>query len=59
MALVFYYQHTDGTTKLVTVDGGYPGRLSPLWENCNTSVLMEPGTDTDIDLELTSRECDA
>jgi hypothetical protein len=47
--LVFYYQHTDGKTKLVTVGGGYPVSKAPLWRNCNTSVLLCPGTDTEKD----------
>ena len=42
---VFYYQHTDGKTKLVTVRGRYPPRDAPLWKNKNTSVLLCPGTD--------------
>lgn len=49
--LVFYYQDEDGSTKLVTVDGRYPPRPSPLWRNCNTSVLLCPGTDIERDEE--------
>lgn len=45
MTHVFYYQHTDRTTKLVVVDGGYPGRKSWLWGNCNTSVMLVPGSE--------------
>jgi len=38
--MIFYYQHTDGTTKLVTVPGNlWPDKGAPLWRNCNTSVL--------------------
>jgi hypothetical protein len=38
--MIFYYQHTDGSTKLVTVPGNlWPNKQSALWHNCNTSVL--------------------
>jgi hypothetical protein len=47
--LVFYYQDEDHVTRLVTVDGRYPGRLAPLWRNCNTAVLLCPGTDDERD----------
>lgn len=41
--LVFYYQY-EGKTYCCCVRGGYPTRLSPIWKNTNTSVLMVPGT---------------
>lgn len=49
--LVFYYQWTDGKTHCVCVRGGYPGRLSPIWANCNTSVSIVPGTEDQIEDE--------
>jgi hypothetical protein len=42
--LIFYYQWSDGKTHLVCVGGGYPSSVSPIWENCNTSILAVPGT---------------
>lgn len=42
---VFYYQWPDGKTHLVCVQGGrFPSVHSPIWESCNTSVLLIPGT---------------
>jgi hypothetical protein len=48
---VFYYQHTDGTTKIVCVRGSFPTINSPIWRNCNTSVWMVPGTHDDAEDE--------
>jgi hypothetical protein len=49
--LVFYYQWIDGATHTICVSGGYPHRLSPIWQNCNTSVMIVPGTHDEIEEE--------
>lgn len=41
---VFYYRWTDGKTYLICARGGIPARLSPIWEHCNASSWMVPGT---------------
>jgi hypothetical protein len=48
---VFYYQYTDGKTYLVCVRGGYPSKNSVIWRNCNTSVMLVPGTEDDEDYD--------
>lgn len=51
--LVFYYQWPDGRTHCVCVPGSlYPGRLSPIWDNPNTSIAMVPGTENETDDEV-------
>lgn len=40
---VFYYQ-LNGETHLVCSRGPNPGRLSRIWEGCNTCSWIVPGT---------------
>jgi hypothetical protein len=45
---VFYYQ-MDGKSHLVCVRGSFPTGQSRIWEGCNTSAFLVPGTEDDED----------